>query len=135
MKRIAFATALATLLAVPAFAQPAGHPAFGTWGVDLTAMDKSVKPGDDFFRLRQRHLAEDRRHPARPRQHRLLPGPADPQREADAGDRGRLEARPRDQLTVEEGKLRDLYDAFMDQKQIDARGLRPAQKDLDYIAR
>src|SRR6266498_4763841 len=23
---------------------------YGTWGVDLDAMDKSVKPGDDFFR-------------------------------------------------------------------------------------
>ena len=24
-------------------------PMFGTWGVDLTSMDRSVKPGDDFF--------------------------------------------------------------------------------------
>src|ERR1043166_4898615 len=23
---------------------------YGTWGIDLDAMDKSVKPGDDFFR-------------------------------------------------------------------------------------
>src|SRR3954453_2372154 len=23
---------------------------YGTWGVDLDAMDKSIKPGDDFFR-------------------------------------------------------------------------------------
>src|SRR6185503_11290753 len=26
-----------------------GHTQYGTWGVDLSAMDKSVKPGDDFF--------------------------------------------------------------------------------------
>jgi putative endopeptidase len=25
-------------------------PRFGTWGVDLTGMDTSVEPGDDFFR-------------------------------------------------------------------------------------
>ena len=27
-----------------------GKATIGTWGVDLTAMDRSVKPGDDFFR-------------------------------------------------------------------------------------
>src|SRR5437899_3270567 len=29
---------------------PAAAKRYGTWGVDLDAMDKSVKPGDDFFR-------------------------------------------------------------------------------------
>src|SRR5262249_51133337 len=38
------------------------------------------------------------------------------------------------QLTDEEKKLRDLYDAFLDQKQIDSRGLEPVKKNLDYIA-
>ena len=28
---------------------PTAKPELGTWGVDLTAMDHSVKPGDDFF--------------------------------------------------------------------------------------
>jgi putative endopeptidase len=45
-----------------------------------------------------------------------------------------LDAKPYDQLTDEEKKLRDLYDAFNDQKQIDAAGLTPAKPDLDYIA-
>ena len=27
-----------------------GKADFGNWGFDLSAMDKSVKPGDDFFR-------------------------------------------------------------------------------------
>jgi hypothetical protein len=39
--------------AVPAATQPASPPKdvhFGTWGVDLTARDLSVKPGDDFQR-------------------------------------------------------------------------------------
>ena len=26
-----------------------GHTQYGTWGVDLSAMDKSVNPGDNFF--------------------------------------------------------------------------------------
>jgi putative endopeptidase len=45
-----------------------------------------------------------------------------------------LEARPYDQLSPEERKLRDLYDAFLDQKQIEDRGLAPVKADLDYIA-
>ena len=55
MKRILLcAAALSALLAAPAFAQdkPAdlSAPKFGTWGVDLSARDTSVKPGDDFYR-------------------------------------------------------------------------------------
>jgi putative endopeptidase len=43
--------------ALPAFAQTAKEdlsaPKFGTWGVDLSARDMSVKPGDDFYRYAQ----------------------------------------------------------------------------------
>ena len=52
MKKIAISL---TVIACAAFAAtaiaqtPAAHPALGAWGVDLNAMDKSVKPGDDFF--------------------------------------------------------------------------------------
>jgi len=31
-------------------AEGAHAPAFGAWGFDLAALDKSVQPGDDFFR-------------------------------------------------------------------------------------
>ena len=45
-----------------------------------------------------------------------------------------LEARPVDQLSPDERKLRDLYDAFLDQKQIEERDLTPVKADLAYIA-
>ena len=35
-------------------------------GIDMAAMDKAVKPGDDFYRLRQWQLGEDDRNPGRP---------------------------------------------------------------------
>ena len=57
-------------------------PELGAWGVDLTAMDRSVKPGDDFFSFVNGKLAEDHRHPARAHQHRNLPAAAHPQRKA-----------------------------------------------------
>ena len=47
--------ALAALVCVAATAfasasaQTTAKPAFGTWGVDLTSMDRSVKPGDKYY--------------------------------------------------------------------------------------
>ncbi|MFT4076772.1 MAG: M13-type metalloendopeptidase [Asticcacaulis sp.] len=41
-----------TALTAPVFAQDAPSletPHFGTWGIDLSGMDNSVKPGDNFF--------------------------------------------------------------------------------------
>ena len=34
----------------PATAAPTAAQRYGTWGVDLAGMDRSVKPGDDFFK-------------------------------------------------------------------------------------
>ena len=49
MKRYLLLLAAASALVIaPALAAP-GKPAFAPWGVDLSAMDKDVKPGDDFF--------------------------------------------------------------------------------------
>jgi putative endopeptidase len=39
--------AVAALLPLAALGQDAAK--FGTWGVDLTALDPAVRPGDDFF--------------------------------------------------------------------------------------
>jgi putative endopeptidase len=57
MKHFATAISLAlSLLSTAAYAAdakpaPTTAPHYGTWGVDLDAMDRSVKPGDDFFRF------------------------------------------------------------------------------------
>src|SRR5262245_54064771 len=40
----------AAILALTACATTPEKAAIGAWGVDLTAMDQSVDPGDDFFR-------------------------------------------------------------------------------------
>ncbi|HEY8434221.1 MAG TPA: M13 family metallopeptidase N-terminal domain-containing protein, partial [Sphingomicrobium sp.] len=47
-KMLALATASLVAVAVPAAAQPS-KPVYGDWGYDAAAMDKSVKPGDDFW--------------------------------------------------------------------------------------
>ena len=125
-----------SLLALQASqAQESGRPAFGTWGVDLAAMDHSVKPGDDYFLYvngnwyKTAVIPPDRSSTGSFQDLRIL---SEKRMQEIAAS---LDAKPREQLTEEERKLRDFYDAFMDQKQIDARGLAPARKDLDYIAK
>src|SRR6516165_6618970 len=52
MKTLAGVSLAAALLAVAAPAltrSPASAPRYGVLGVDLTGIDKSVKPGDDFW--------------------------------------------------------------------------------------
>src|ERR1051325_2678250 len=137
MRRSLFvlATVAATAsVAVLAAATAPGHTQFGTWGFDLSAMDKSVRPGDDFFMYvngswyKTAVIPPDRASTGSFQNLRIL----SEQRLQEIA--GSLDAKPYDQLSDEEKKLRDLYDAFMDQKQIDDRGLAPAKADLDYIA-
>jgi putative endopeptidase len=111
-----------------------GHTQYGTWGYDTTAMDKTVKPGDDFFMYANGNwyktavIPPDRSSTGSFQDLRIL---SEKRMQEIAAS---LDAKPYDQLTDEEKKLRDLYDAFTDQKQIDAAGLTPAKPDLDYIA-
>jgi putative endopeptidase len=113
---------------------PMPKATLGTWGVDLTGMDKSVKPGDNFFEyvnggwLKTAVIPADRSSTGSFQDLQILSEKR--MREIVDG----LEARPYDQLSPEERKLRDLYDAFLDQKQIEDRGLAPVKADLDYIA-
>ncbi|HVZ67918.1 MAG TPA: M13 family metallopeptidase [Rhizomicrobium sp.] len=127
-------TALALCLFASAACADGGKTAIGTWGVDLSALDKSVKPGDDFFRyvngnwLKTAVIPPDRSSTGSFQDLRIL---SENRMKEIVNE---LEARPYNQLTAEEKKLRDLYDAFMDQKQIESRGLEPARKDLRYLA-
>jgi putative endopeptidase len=111
-----------------------GHPQYGTWGFDLSAMDKSVKPGDDFFMYANGNwyktavIPPDRAATGAFQDLRIL----SEKRMLEIA--ASLDAKPYDQLSDEEKKLRDLYDAYLDQKQIDAKGMAPAEQDLKAIA-
>jgi len=125
--------ALTSLLAT-AHAQPAGKPTYGAWGVDLSGMDKSVKPGDDFFDyangtwFKNAVIPADRTSTGSFQDLQIL----SEKRMKDIV--AELEAKPYDQLTDEQKKIRDLYDAFMDTAQIEKRGLDPAKADLAKFA-
>jgi len=132
---IAFAGFACASVAVAALAQAgSGHAQFGAWGIDLAGMDTSVKPGDDFFDYANGKwfaaavVPADRTSTGSFQDLQILSEKR--MGEIVAG----LEAKPRDQLSDEERKLRDFYDAFTDTTQIEKRGLAPVKKDLARLA-
>ncbi len=122
-----------SLFTLSASAQEIPSPQFGKWGVDLTSIDKSVKPGDNFFLytngawLKTAVIPPDRSATGSFQDLQIL---SERRMRAIVDD---LEKKPESALTTDEKKLRDLYDAFEDTAAIEANGLKPVQKDLDYL--
>ncbi len=125
------ALALGTILTLAA-ASPAGKPQLGTYGFDTTGMDRSIKPGDDWFGYANGTWARTTAIPAdRPaygmfyvlddlsktRTRAILEGDAASQ---PAGTPGR--------------KAADYYHAFMDEAAIEARGIQPLKAEMASIA-
>ena len=136
MRSTAFVVAafvLTSLLEAPS-GQSAGKPTFGAWGVDLSGIDKAVRPGDDFFDYangtwyKNAVIPPDRTSTGSFQNLQIL----SEKRMAEIV--AALEAKPYEQLGGEEKKIRDLYDAFTNTTQIEQRGLTPATKDLNLIA-
>jgi putative endopeptidase len=119
--------------AVPvAFAAHAAGSAVPPWGVEIGYIDKSMKPGDDFFAYANNGWSKSAQIPA----DRSYAGV---NLEIDLGNEAKLKGIVADLhnkagLTPEETKLRDLHDGFVDTKAIEAAGLSHVQADLDRIA-
>jgi putative endopeptidase len=134
MRRSLIAAAGLGLAISAATAADAPKTEYGTWGVDTSAMDKSVRPGDDFFMYasgtwyKTAQIPADRSSIGSFQNLRIL---SEKRMQEIAAS---LDAKPYDQLSDEEKKLHDLYDGYNDQAGIDAKGLAPAKPDLDMIA-
>lgn len=125
--------AAASVLAFAACDAPQ-KPMFGSWGVDLENRDVTVKPGDNFFRYAngawydKAVIPPDRANIGAFLRLRILS-------EARMVELAQsLGAKSAAQLSADEKKMHDLYEAFMDRAGIDAKGLTPFLKDLDAIA-
>ena len=105
----------------------------GPWGFDLAAMDRNVKPGDDFFRfaggtwMKNAQIPPDR---SRWGSFNILAAKSetDVKELADA-----VAAKPQRPGSVEQ-KVADYYTSYLDTKTIDALGLKPFEADLARIA-
>src|SRR5688572_29593553 len=130
---LSLSLALALTASAAAAANP-GKPALGSFGVDLSARDTKVEPGDDFDRYAN-GLWQD--------SYILKPY------ESDHGAFDMLNDRAEEQVNAiikdmaagknltpgsEEQKVRDLYASYMDQAARDARGVAAIKPVLDEIA-
>ncbi len=143
MRTFAFTISLLLAGAAPvaAFAAPptatsttdARHARYGTWGVDLTALDRSVRPGDDFWHYvnggwdKRTEIAADRTSAGAGV---LLVDEAERQVRAIVEDLARNPA-----ASGQVGRqVGDFYASWMDQAGIEARGTAPLKPYLDRIA-
>jgi putative endopeptidase len=136
MRRRSLALLAAALcMGVAVAATAPAKPDIGKFGIDLTAMDHSVKPGDNFFNYvngtwdKATVIPPERSSIGAFQLLRIL----SEKRMKDLV--AELQAKPADQLSPEQKKLRDLYEAYTNLQQIEAAGLAPAKPDLDRIAK
>jgi len=114
-------------------ATPPGKAALGAWGVDLTGLDPSVKPGDDFYRFAGGGWLKTAQIPPDRARYGMF-DQLDSQAEADV--RALLEeaagapAGPGTNLQ----KLSDFYATFLDTAAIEAAGLQAVAPELAAIA-
>ena len=110
-----------------------GKTEIGPWGFDLTAMDKAVKPGDDFFRfaggawMKNAQIPPDR---SRWGSFNILAAKSETDVKNLVED---VSSKPQRPGSVEQ-KVADYYASYMDTKVIDALGLKPFAADLARIA-
>jgi putative endopeptidase len=108
-------------------------PQFGSFGIDLAAQDKSVKPGDDFYRYVNGRWLATEKIPA----DQSSWGPLEvleEQAELDVKAIIAASAAARAAAGTNEQKIGDFYSAFLDRDKIDGLGLTPAKVGLGAIA-
>jgi putative endopeptidase len=108
----------------------AAAPRYGTWGVAVEDMDKSVKPGDDFFEFAEGTWLKNHPIPADKTgagYNYELPDEIQLQVRKMVED---VTAKPADPISQ---KIGDAYAAWMDEAGIQARGLAPAKPWLAQI--
>jgi predicted metalloendopeptidase len=102
-------------------------------GIDLTAMDKSVKPGDDFFAYANGNWVKKAEIPA----DRSSIGGfylADQQREKNSVELFDSILKADAAADTDQGRIANYYKAYLNTAEIDKRGMAPAKADLDAIA-
>ena len=124
--------ASALIAAAPAIAF-AAQPKVGDWGYDASAMDRGVKPGDDFFAyvngswLKKTEIAPDRTFAG-------IDSVLNDQIDRDVRDIIQDSAKNPEASGKLGQQVGDFYASWMDEPGVEARGVAPAQPYLDKIA-
>lgn len=112
-------------------AEPAG-PAFGSFGVDLTHMETSIKPGDDFYRyVNGKWLETAQIPPDRPYNGTIITLVDSTEAKLRAIVDELVAAKPA--AGSVDQKVADMYASWMDEAGIEARGIEPLRPYLAQI--
>jgi putative endopeptidase len=125
-----FFIALTLLLAGVGRCAPPAEAADDTHGLDLAGMDRSVNPGDDFFGYANGRWLKATRIPEDRASYGVFDALAE---EANRQTADLITEAGKAAPGTEARKVGDYYDAFMDGKAIEARGLGPLLDELDEI--
>jgi len=118
--------------AAAASGEAAPAPAYGAWGFDLSGMDASVKPGDEFFDYANGHWFANATIPADKSRVGMFDALTDKTQDqvlaiiADLGRSGAAAGTPA-------AKISALYKAYMDETRIDELDAAPIASDLAEI--
>jgi endothelin-converting enzyme/putative endopeptidase len=131
-RKLLLLAAASALIVTPATARN-GKATFAPWGVDLTAMDSQVKPGDDFFRYvngawdKRTQIAPDRTFVG-------IDSVLNDQLDRDV--RAIVEDMARNSASAGPigQQVGDFYASWMDEAGIAAKGAAPLKPHLDRIA-
>ncbi len=125
--------ALSVSLVLVSCANPPSSKGPEAGGIDLAGMDKSVKPGDDFFRYANGAWLKTAEIPQDRSSYGLDAKLAE---EANLRTRSLLEDASKGSAPAgsDERKIGDYYAAYMDEAAIEAKGLEPLKKELESIA-
>lgn len=117
----------------PAVEQTVATAELGTWGVDLEAMDSTVKAGDDFFRYANGTWLDTFEIPADKSRYGAFTILRDRSDERVKAIIDELMTDSFEPGTIEQ-KISDYYSSYMNVDMVNARGLTPLQPLLDAIA-
>jgi putative endopeptidase len=125
--------AAANAATAPATA-PAAKPELGAWGIDLTARDPSVKPGNDFARYANGHWLDTYKLKDYESRYGSFIALSDRSEEQNRAIVEELQKDGAIKAGSDEQKVRDLYASYMDQAARDAAGITPIKPLLARIA-
>ncbi|WP_371188106.1 M13 family metallopeptidase [Thalassotalea maritima] len=109
-----------------------GKAELGSFGVDLTARDLNVKPGDDFFMYASGTWYNNYEMPADKTRYGAFTALAEKSEEQVKEIIDDIVSRK--DLNAEEQMIADFYHAYMDTETINKKGIKPIQSLLDDIA-
>jgi putative endopeptidase len=117
----------------PATTAPTAAQRYGTWGVDLSGMDRSVKPGDDFFKYVNGKWAATTQIPPDKSSYGAFAILSDL---SEARERALLERWAADKALKagsDEAKVAVIYRTFLDEAAAEKFDVKPIQPRLDAI--